>query len=234
MSKDTNFKVIKPNWVVPDNVHALQTIKNLTIDENLLNNDRIQIEDNVGIRFLRSKNKVLNQIHSNISVELPSKSLDADASYTFKKNIICAVRTADCMPILVTNDEGSFVSAIHAGWRGLSTGVIEKTIKKLSPIENLIVWIGPHISQKHFEVGSEVKEIFLNYDPTYEVAFNQSSNSKYFFSLKTVAEIKLHKLGVKNIYCMDNFCTYANPKIFYSYRRGDLKERMTSLIWIES
>ena len=166
MSKDTNFKIIKPNWVVPDNIHALQTIKNLTIDENLLNNDRIQIEDNVGIRFLRSKNKVLNQIHSNISVELPSKSLDADASYTFKKNIICAVRTADCMPILVTNEEGSLVSAIHAGWRGLSTGVIEKTIKKLNPIENLIVWIGPHISQKHFEVGPDVKEIFLNYDPS--------------------------------------------------------------------
>ena len=92
--------------------------------------------------------------------------MDADASYTFTKKHYLCCENSGLYAVTSYKDEGSFVSAIHAGWRGLSTGVIEKTIKKLSPIKNLIVWIGPHISQKYFEVGSEVKEIFLNYDPS--------------------------------------------------------------------
>lgn len=231
MSIDKNdFKVITPNWIVPDHVCALQTIRNCSDKSNFLKTNKT--EHSIGLKFLRSNKKGLNQLHSNVSVQAPSENIDADASYTYQKNTVCVVKTADCMPILVTNEEGSFVSAIHAGWRGLSSGIIENTVKNIKSLSNLIVWIGPHISQKYFEVGAEVKKIFLDNDFANEVAFDRGVNKKYLLSLKTVAKIKFNKMGIKNIYCMDNFCTYANPDIFFSYRRGDENERMSSLVWM--
>ena len=231
MSKYKNdFKVVSPNWIVPDHVCALQTIRNCSSKSNSLETNKT--EDSIGLKFLRSNKKGLNQLHSNASVQIPSENIVADSSYTYQKNTVCVVKTADCMPILVTNEEGSFVSAIHAGWRGLSSGIIENTVRNIKSLSNLIVWIGPHISQKYFEVGAEVKKIFLDNDSANAVAFDRGENKKYLLSLKIVAEIKFNKMGIKNIYCMDNFCTYANSDIFFSYRRGDINERMSSLVWM--
>ncbi len=228
-----NLSIVKPSWIVPSNVHAIQTIRDSVPKKNQQYTSKILVENEIGLKFLRKNLKGLNQVHSNISVKLPSDEQDADASYSFNKGIVCSVRTADCMPLLMTDDEGSFVSAIHAGWRGLSSGIIENTVKKINAKGNFIVWIGPHISQKYFEVSAEVKNIFLKNDPSTEPAFDEVVNDKYLLSMQNVAKIKLHKFGIKNINCMVNFCTYDNPKLFYSFRRGDLKERMTSLIWIE-
>ena len=137
------------------------------------------------------------------------------------------------MPLLVTDEEGSFVAAIHAGWRGLASGIIENTLKKINVKGKFIVWIGPHISQDFFEVGAEVRNIFLENDSASAEAFINASNGKYFLSMLKVAKLKLKSLGVQKIFITKNFCTYKNANNYYSYRREASKERMTSLIWIE-
>jgi YfiH family protein len=137
------------------------------------------------------------------------------------------------MPLLITDKAGSFVAAIHAGWRGLAFGIIENTLKKINAKDKFIVWIGPHISQDFFEVGAEVRNIFLENDPSSAEAFNNAANGKYFLSMLKVAKLKLKSLGVQKIFITKNFCTYKNANDYYSYRRETSKERMTSLIWIE-
>jgi polyphenol oxidase len=228
-----NINIFEPEWVVPRNIFALQTTRNTNACKESLDKNKTKLSTNFGLEFINKKVIGLNQSHSNISIELPSDDRDADASFTTHNKVVCSIRTADCMPLLVTDEEGSFVAAIHAGWRGLASGIIENTLKKNNAKGKFIVWIGPHISQEFFEVGAEVKNIFLENDPASAEAFTNEANGKYFLSMLKVAQLKLLSLGVEKIYITNNFCTYKNADNYYSYRRDTSKERMTSLIWME-
>jgi YfiH family protein len=228
-----NINVFEPEWDVPKNIFALQTIRNTSPSKELLNKNQTKLSTNLGFDFINNKAIGLNQSHSNISVELPADDRDADASYTTHNKVVCSIRTADCMPLLITDEEGSFVAAIHAGWRGLASSIIENTLKKINSKGKFIVWIGPHISQEFFEVGAVVRNIFLENDSASSEAFTNNANGKYFLSMLKVAKLKLHRLDVKKIYITKNFCTYKNANNYYSYRRDASKERMTSLIWME-
>jgi polyphenol oxidase len=228
-----NINIFEPEWVVPKNIFALQTIRNTSLSKEDLHKNKTKLSTNFGLEFINKKAIGLNQSHSNISIELPSDDRDADASYTTQNKVVCSIRTADCMPLLITDEVGSFVTAIHAGWRGLSSGIIENTLKKINAKGKFIVWIGPHISQEFFEVGAEVRNIFLENDPASAEAFTNEANGKYFLSMLKVAQLKLLSLGVEKIYITKNFCTYKNANNYYSYRRDASKKRMTSLIWME-
>jgi YfiH family protein len=228
-----NINIFKPEWIVPKNIFALQTTRNTIPRKELLFDNKTELSTNFGLEFVNKKVIGLNQSHSNKSIELPSDDRDADASYTTRNNLVCSIRTADCMPLLITDKLGSFVAAIHAGWRGLASGIIENTLKKINGKGKFIVWIGPHISQEFFEVGAEVRNIFLKNDPASAEAFTHGENGKYFLSMLKVAQLKLLSLGVEKIYITKNFCTYKNANNYYSYRRDASKERMTSLIWME-
>ena len=228
-----NINIFTPEWIVPKNIFALQTKRNTTAIKKSSHINKIKLSTNFGLEFINKKEKGLNQSHSNIAIELPCDDRHADASYTKHPRVICSIRTADCMPLLITDEEGSFVAAIHAGWRGLSSGIIENTLKKINARGKIIVWIGPHISQEFFEVGAEVRNIFLENDSTTDEAFKHGANGKYFLSMLKAAELKLLNLGVEKIYITKNLCTYKNANNYYSYRREASSERMTSLIWIE-
>ena len=228
-----NINIFEPEWVVPQNIFALQTTRNPTLIKESFDKNKTKLLTNLGFEFINKKAIRLNQSHSNISIELPSDDRDADASYTTHNKVVCSIRTADCMPLLITDEEGSFVAAIHAGWRGLASSIIENTLKKIKAKGKFIVWIGPHISQEFFEVGAEVRNIFLKNDPASAEAFTHGENGKYFLSMLKVAQLKLLSLGVEKIYITKNFCTYKNANNYYSYRRDASKERMTSLIWME-
>ena len=228
-----NINIFEPEWVVPKNIFALQTTRNTNPSKEPLHKNKKKLSTNFGLEFINKKVIGLNQSHSNISIELPSDDRDADASYTIQNKVVCSIRTADCMPLLATDEEGSFVAAIHAGWRGLASGIIENTLKKINAKGKFIVWIGPHISQEFFEVGADVRNIFLGNDSSTDEAFRHGENGKYFLSMLKVAQLKLHSLGVEKIYITKNFCTYKNANNYYSYRRDASKERMTSLIWME-
>jgi YfiH family protein len=177
----------------------------------------------------------INQTHSKISVDADSISsiVDADASYSKKPGTVCGVLTADCLPIFVSNKEGSAVGVAHAGWRGLADGIIESLIESFDCNgENLIVHLGPAISQLSFEVGSEVKSQYLSKNKNFKNCFTHLNN-KYYLDLYGAAKIVLKSLGVSSISGGDR-CTYKDSDQYFSYRRdGKCSGRMAHLIWME-
>ena len=179
----------------------------------------------------------LEQTHSTKVILLPSEETipKADAAYTTEKNIVCAVMTADCLPLLITDRQGSCIAAVHAGWRGLYDGIIEATIKKLPVVpESLLVWLGPAIGANVYEVGKEVYDAFTLSEDVDEAkrAFTFVSEEHWLFDIYHMAKLRLNKIGVKQIYGGDR-CTLSEEEQFFSYRRDDVTGRMASLIWIE-
>ena len=179
----------------------------------------------------------LNQTHRLDAIELTSNhpigtAQSFDASFTSKSNTVCAVLTADCLPILVCDKKATLVCAIHAGWRGLAHGIIEKTIQQLpaKPTE-LMAWLGPAISQRHFEVGGEVKALFAAHPSSPASAFMPGKKDKWFLDLYQLAKARLAHLGVVDCFGGDR-CTYAEKDHFFSYRRDGTTGRQATLIWL--
>jgi polyphenol oxidase len=178
----------------------------------------------------------INQTHSNISVDAASISsiVDADASYSKKFGTVCGVLTADCLPVFICNKEGTTVGIAHAGWRGLVNGVIESLIESFDCNgEDLMVHLGPAISQLSFEVGGEVKYQYLSKNKNFESCF-ADLNNKYYLDLYDAARVVLKSFGVSSISGGDR-CTYKESDEYFSYRRdGMCSGRMAHLIWMES
>jgi len=243
----SNFFI--PDWPAPSHIKSMQTLRSGGKSKgkyNSLNlathvNDEINtVHSNRDLinQYLPSSPHWLNQTHSVDVLKLPSQTLNGDASYTIDKNTVCVVQTADCLPLLVTNIDGTIVAAIHAGWRGLLNGVIENTIEKMNMLPNeLLIWLGPAISQKHFEVGFDVKNSFCEKHSEAEKAFHLISDQKWLADIYALAKIRLNLCGVKQIYggsVSDNYCTFTNEVDYFSYRRDGVTGRMASLIWIGS
>lgn len=184
---------------------------------------------------LPSSPKWINQTHSNITVnaDLISSIVDADASYSKKLGTVCGVLTADCLPVFVSNKEGTAVGIAHAGWRGLVGGIIESLIESFDGnSEDLIVHLGPAISQLSFEVGEEVKSQYLSKNKNFESCFT-FLNNKYYLDLYASARVVLRGFGISLISGGER-CTYNESGQYFSYRRdGDQSGRMAHLIWIE-
>lgn len=174
----------------------------------------------------------LCQTHSNNVVDFSENNDDnADASITRKKSQVLVVLTADCLPIIITNHDGSEVAAIHAGWRGLCNGIIENTINKMdSNPNNCIAWIGPGICGHCFEVGEEVCLQFENnyaFSPRY--CFLQK---KWHIHLNKLAAHIMRHNGIFSIH-QSNMCTFEQKNLFYSYRRDGQTGRIGTFIWFE-
>ena len=188
----------------------------------------------------------LNQQHSNQVLEIPYQyrsSVSADSSYTLLKQHVCLVMTADCLPILVVDTNATEVAAIHAGWKGLANGVIANNLACFNaPISDLHVWLGPAIGSQSFEVGEEIKKLFVDLDsdyincfkpkPSSQTSDNSTQSNKFLCDIYHIARIQLKKLGVVNI-SGGQHCTYAESELFYSYRREGKTGRMASFIWFE-
>lgn len=165
----------------------------------------------------------LQQIHSARCIEvkddyfLPLETSKADASFTTLSNTVCAVMTADCLPILIFDQYATCVAAVHAGWKGLASGVIQNTVGKMpvSP-ERLLMWVGPHISAQHFEVGEDVREQFAKFPSAFKAITN---TNKYRCNLLTITKQIANSMGITQIFG-GNLCTYANATDFFSYRRS--------------
>ena len=157
----------------------------------------------------------------------------ADASFTRHPGRVCAVLTADCLPVLLASDSGAGVAAAHAGWRGLAAGVIEATVRALAlPPESLLAWLGPCIGPAHFEIGAEVRQELLRADPQAEAAFARNARGRYMADLAALARRRLERLGIGRIYGAD-VCTYAAPQEYFSHRRDGRTGRQATLIWLE-
>lgn len=182
----------------------------------------------------------LEQTHSNRVINLDKLDNDYvnrnfDASFTRSPNKVCAVMTADCLPILLTDGIASFVAAIHAGWRGVHNEIIKQTMLAINHKQpkQIIAYIGPSICQSHFEVGSDVKEQFIELNPQNKYFFKTKAD-KFECDVTAIAINQLLSCGLtkENIH-LSNMCTYCDQDKFYSYRRdGNATGRIASLIWI--
>jgi polyphenol oxidase len=157
----------------------------------------------------------------------------ADASLTRRPGRVCAILTADCLPVLLASDSGGAVAAAHAGWRGLCAGVIEATVEALavSP-RSLLAWLGPGIGRAHFEIGPEVRKALLSGDPGAGHAFELNAGGRYMADLALLARRRLERLGIERIYGGDA-CTYASRERYFSHRRDGRTGRQATLIWLE-
>lgn len=163
--------------------------------------------------------------------------LVADASYSNLARRVCVVMTADCLPVLLCNEQGTEVAAAHAGWRGLCDGVIEASVAKFaSRPSELIAYLGPAIGPTTFEVGAEVRAAFLATDPNAANCFvaqcQATKPDKYLADIIGLAKLRLKKLGITQVYSAD-ICTVSSPD-YFSYRRDKVTGRMASLIWLKS
>lgn len=160
-------------------------------------------------------------------------AIEADASYTDARGVVCAVLVADCMPVLLCDRRGTRVAAAHAGWRGLAAGVLEATLAAsgFDPAETL-AWIGPAIGPGRFEVGDDVRDAFLTAEATCGAAFVATADGKWLADLPLLARMRLSARGVTEVF-ESGHCTASDEARFYSYRRDGATGRMAALIWID-
>lgn len=158
----------------------------------------------------------------------------ADGSVAHRAGDICVVKTADCLPVLFCATDGTEVAAAHAGWRGLAAGIIEATVAKMTHAPgDLLVWLGPAISQPAFEVGAEVKAAFIAQDPRAEGCFVANDRGRWQADLYELARRRLTAIGITRIRG-GGYCTFADEERFFSYRRDPDCGRMVSFVAIKT
>lgn len=236
---------IIPDWPVPARVKAIQTTRqggvsiapydslNLGghVGDNPLAVERNRILLN---KLLPSEPVWLEQIHGTLvaNADRASCQPQADACIARHRAAVCAVMTADCLPVLLCDAQGSVVGAAHAGWRGLRDGVIETTVLAMGVApQSLMAWLGPAISQEAFEVGEEVRAAFIAIQPQAASAFIAGQSGKWLADIYALARLRLNALGVTQIYGGGR-CTYREREQFFSYRRDGVTGRMGTFIWL--
>ncbi|AWK13921.1 purine nucleoside phosphorylase YfiH [Candidatus Fukatsuia symbiotica] len=240
--------LIIPDWPVPVNIKAYSTTRHGGVSQSPY--DSLNLSTQVGddpasVAANRQRLKILaklpqipiwpHQVHGTHVLHLthsPPSSLDlqADAVYSNTRGQICAVMTADCLPVLLCSLDGNEIAAVHAGWRGLCAGVLENTLAQFhAKPDTIIAWLGAAISAQQFIVGEEVKQTFINVDEQSTLAFTPYG-TKYFADIYLLARLRLQTSGIHAIYD-GNRCTMTESQQFFSYRRQAITGRMASLIW---
>ena len=252
MATNTELELITPNWPAPDNIHAFSSTrvagesKGVYAGLNLaqhVGDDPQTVEKNrrqLSIALnLPNEPFWLNQVHQATALNSSTQQINledsitpsADASFSLQANHVCAVMTADCLPVLICNSQGDKVSAIHAGWRGLAEGVIENSVAGLNERPGrLMAWLGPAIGPQAFEVGEDVRHVFVEKFAQADTAFMQNRPGHYLADIYQLARLVLSSVGVKAIYGGE-YCTFTDANHFYSYRRDGTTGRQVSLIW---
>jgi len=236
---------IVPEWPVPCNVRALITTRAggtsrgayAGLNLGMASGDDIQdVAHNRAMlrQWLPAEPLWLRQMHGTEVVDADGAdgTPEADAAVARRAGSVCAVLTADCLPVLLCDEAGTVVAAAHAGWRGLCAGVIERTLRAMNrPAEALLAYLGPAIGPEIYEVGTDVRDAFLAGDPRSEVAFAPGKPGKYYADLYALARQRLARSGVARVFG-GAYCTYTERERFYSYRRDGATGRMASLIWM--
>ena len=176
----------------------------------------------------------MKQVHGTAVIDAAQATPDteADAAVARGPGSVCAVMTADCLPVLLSDRSGKTVGIAHAGWRGLARGVVENLVEAMDvPPRDIVAYIGPGIGARRYEVGEDVRAAFVGRDPAAAGSFAPSQNGTYFADLHDLAQRRLAAAGVTEVYGGE-FCT-ASEERFFSYRRDRTTGRMASLIWLE-
>ena len=240
--------MIVPNWNAPKNVKAFATTRANGFSQSPYNglNLGMHVGDNpsnvesnrqaVIVQLAMPSAPVwLNQTHSTDVVSLihpTTQTLDADGAFTAQPNTVCAVMTADCLPVLLCNSSGTQVAAVHAGWRGLADGILEQALTHFEG--DVFAWLGPAIGPSAFEVGEDVVHAFCRADLSAINAFvpKPLQQKKWLANIYQLATQRLNQAGVSQVTSCE-LCTFGDVDSFYSYRRDGVTGRQATFIWLE-
>lgn len=248
----TRHPWIIPDWPAPRHVRALSTTRNggssvapyasFNLSDyvgdaaDAVAHNRLHLKEQAD---LPSAPHWLRQVHGtrvldlDISADQTALPAEADAAITTARGVVCAIQTADCLPLLLCDTAGTRVGAVHAGWRGLANGVIEAALTRLNiPAVQILAWLGPAIGPAAFEVGDDVRSVFVNADPGASRCFRAHTPGKWHADLYELARLRLQHAGVTRVYG-GGWCTYHEAQDFFSYRRDGVTGRMATLIWLE-
>ena len=240
---------IEPDWPAPAHVRVLSTLRGGGVSEGPYAS--LNLAAHVGDRtdavasnrlLLREAARLpaeplwLEQVHGT-AVELHAGSADtpprADAAVAFEPGRVCAVMTADCLPVVFADRAGARVGVAHAGWRGLVGGVLEATIAALEvPPADLHAWLGPAIGPAAFEVGPEVREAYLAKVEGSASCFTSNDRGRYLADIYGLARLALGAAGVASVHG-GGWCTHEDAQRFFSYRRDGVTGRMATLAWLD-
>jgi YfiH family protein len=246
---------IKPDWPAPSSVRALSTqrgggvsghpFESLNLGSHVgdvpaaVEENRRRLRQAAG---LPAEPAWLRQVHGTQVADLDrldggdlaGAMPSADAAITRRPGRICAILTADCLPVLLASETGDAVGAAHAGWRGLAAGVLEAAVAALRVEPRcLLAWLGPAIGPGHFEVGPEVREAFVRGDPGAEAAFAVNARGRFMADLPALARSRLARLGIARVYGGHD-CTFEQRDQYFSHRRDGKTGRQATLIWLEN
>ncbi len=244
------LEFIYPDWPAPAHVKALTTTRNGGFSvgpyasfnlSNLVGDEPGSVRRNRAL--LREVLKLpsdpiwLTQVHGSRVIDAfdAAPGGEADGCVTGTPGVVCAVLTADCMPIFICDRRSTRIGILHGGWRGLATGLIEEGLRKIQlPTANLLAWLGPAIGPSAYEVGDEVRQAFLRQDREFAGAFTPVPNrqGRWLADLYHIARRRLRAQGVQEIYGGLR-CTLRERNLFYSHRRDGTCGRMASLIWLD-
>ncbi|HSM68738.1 MAG TPA: peptidoglycan editing factor PgeF [Xanthomonadales bacterium] len=238
--------VIEPRWAAPARVKAWTTTRqggaslgpwrSLNLGDACGDDAQAVAENRRRLaEWLPAGPLWLRQVHGARVIEHPgsvAERPEADAVVSSRPGEVCAVLTADCLPVLFADPDGEQVAAAHAGWRGLAAGVLESTVRAMSAApDRLAAWLGPAICQDHYEVGSEVRAAFVGQDADAAAAF-LPHRDRWLASLEMLARLKLKRAGVTQV-SSAGLCTACHPQRFFSHRRDGVAGRMATVIWIQ-
>lgn len=245
--------VIEPDWPAPCRVKAVSTTRDGGVSKGAF--ATLNLGDHVGDEPARvARNRALlrerlslprdplwlRQVHGcdlvsshpGVSSASDSGPRQADGAVSSAPGPVCTVLTADCLPVLMCDRQGTRVAAVHAGWRGLAAGVLEVALQMLGVCpERVLVWLGPAIGPDAYEVGPEVRARFVEADPKAAGAFRPRPGGRWLADLAGLARQRLARAGVTDVYG-GVYCTFSDPSRFFSYRRDGVTGRMASLIWL--
>jgi polyphenol oxidase len=240
---------IYPDWPAPAAVRALTTTRvggvstgsfaSMNLADHVGDDLNAVIANRRALRgrvpALAAEPLWLRQVHGCgvVCAEDQTSQVEADAVVSRSDARVCAILSADCLPLLLCDSDASVVAAAHAGWRGLSAGVIEATVAamRVAPGQ-LMAWLGPAIGPRAFEVGDDVRAAFVARDSAAASAFVSTGGGKWLCDLYSLARMRLASLGVARVFGGD-CCTYSEPERFFSYRRDGETGRMATLIWLD-
>jgi YfiH family protein len=238
---------IRPDWPCPVGVRAVSTTRHggtslapyaslnlgdhVGDDPGYVAKNRQLLEQRL---LLPSEPVWLQQVHGRRVIEAGvDTDKRADAAWTMQAGSVCAVMTADCLPVLFCDRQGTRVAAVHAGWRGLAAGVLEATVDRLAArAEDLMAWMGPAIGPRAFEVGDDVRQVFVDHDPNAAAAFEPIGEGHWLADIYRLARQRLGSCGITRVFG-GGFCTWSDRERFFSYRRDKVTGRMASLIWLQ-
>lgn len=248
MSDFANLSCLVPDWPVSSNVTVLTTTRHGGVSKvpfdslNLglhVGDDTDDVQENrrrlVKSFSLPAEPVWLNQTHGTDIVNVlhhPQQGVDADGTFTRLPNCVLAVLTADCLPVVISDLQGTQLAVVHAGWRGLAGGILKEALSRFDKDAELYAWLGPAIGPSKFEVGEDVRDVFVRrFDANIEHFRQGEAVGKYWANLYALARTEL-----KNAACQalgGDYCTHTQSELFHSHRRdGKASGRMATIAWI--